>query len=322
MKSVFETSVEINGEPAKNPIGIEKAKEEIAKMLDSLMPEQRKRVINNLSRQFKSEMARYQSDLDSKISKRDALAHKLKVAEAICSWADSPVKLERNDCSRFHKLCDAAKKGTIHILSPEGEIDTMGSYEQITEHYSHVFVVKHDWAGGFGDSIGNVLSEEWRLPYDLCAFEFLISGRPVVVLAIQDGTTSKAVAFICVDDSWATLGHVKANENPHLLFAWDQVRAICIALDAEIAVSTVERAPVQLNEKRIKAGKVPLSDYHVVDLARRHRVSNAAMGVPGTRKRLHFRRGHWRHYETHNTWIRWTLVGNPDLGFVASEYSL
>ena len=38
--------------------------------------------------------------------------------------------------------------------------------------------------------------------------------------------------------------------------------------------------------------------------------------------RLHFRRGHWRHYEDHKTWIRWQMVGNPDLGFVEKQYRL
>jgi hypothetical protein len=33
-------------------------------------------------------------------------------------------------------------------------------------------------------------------------------------------------------------------------------------------------------------------------------------------------RGHWRHYERHKTWIKWTLVGDPDLGFVDKHYRL
>jgi hypothetical protein len=42
---------------------------------------------------------------------------------------------------------------------------------------------------------------------------------------------------------------------------------------------------------------------------------------PGAnRKRLHLRRGHWRHFATYRTWIKWMMVGNPDLGFVDKEY--
>lgn len=106
-------------------------------------------------------------------------------------------------------------------------------------------------------------------------------------------------------------------------YLWDQVRAICISLDAEIAVTTVERAPLALNEKRQKAGKPPLSDFHVVDLSKRHRVANSADGAgEGSKKRLHFRRGHWRHFETSKTWVKWCLVGNPDLGFISKSYTL
>lgn len=37
---------------------------------------------------------------------------------------------------------------------------------------------------------------------------------------------------------------------------------------------------------------------------------------------MHFRRGHWRHYQDHRTWIKWCLVGDPDLGFVDKHYKL
>lgn len=63
--------------------------------------------------------------------------------------------------------------------------------------------------------------------------------------------------------------------------------------------------------------------HHVISLANR-RNRPAALGGDGSsrRRRLHFRRGHWRHFETHKTWIKWMLVGDPDLGFVEKEYRL
>lgn len=61
----------------------------------------------------------------------------------------------------------------------------------------------------------------------------------------------------------------------------------------------------------------------IVDLARRHRIANPAEpSGNGSRKRLHFRRGHWRHYESMKTWIRWCLAGDPDLGFIDKHYTL
>lgn len=54
------------------------------------------------------------------------------------------------------------------------------------------------------------------------------------------------------------------------------------------------------------------------------------MGAPCTRETtrssaswlLHFRRGHWRHYGEYKTWIKWMLVGDPELGFVDKMYKL
>lgn len=64
-----------------------------------------------------------------------------------------------------------------------------------------------------------------------------------------------------------------------------------------------------------------------MSLARRHERADRLPTPAGafehhTRKRLHFRRSHWRHYVSHKTKIPWTLVGDPNLGFVEKEYRL
>jgi len=104
-----------------------------------------------------------------------------------------------------------------------------------------------------------------------------------------------------------------------------QIRAILIALEARVASAEVIRADYKLNAAREKRGKLPLYDYHIVSLARRARTANPLPLDPDrhiTRRRLHFRRGHWRHYEKHKVWIEWMLVGDPDLGFIDKEYRL
>lgn len=81
---------------------------------------------------------------------------------------------------------------------------------------------------------------------------------------------------------------------------------------------------IGINHQRERRGRLPLADYHVVMLAHRRRLEPLPRdpGAEVTRKRLHFRRGHWRHYANHKTWIKWMLVGDPDLGFVDKEYRL
>jgi hypothetical protein len=93
-------------------------------------------------------------------------------------------------------------------------------------------------------------------------------------------------------------------------------------LDAEVAVHSVVRAPHALNVKRKNEGKIPIFDHHIVKLSDRHRASAKRFGDTHKSPRLHFRRGHWRHFQTHKTWIKWMLVGDPELGFVDKEYRL
>lgn len=243
-----------------------------------------------------------------------AVEHNVMMAE-LKIWVQGGMVLERNDCSRLHKLCEAARGGRItdsnfHRGYPD---DALSSVTQ-------TFVVKHDWASAFEGADG--MAEEFKLPYDLCAFEFRLSGRTVIAVAVEVDDKRQFTAFTEIGELWCGFNVGEESESKATRFVYSQIRAICIALDADVAIHTVVRAPARLNEKRAKAGKVALRDFHVVDLARKHRIANPTHGDGGTKKRLHFRRGHWRHYETSKTWVKWCLVGDPDLGFISKHYSL
>jgi hypothetical protein len=100
-----------------------------------------------------------------------------------------------------------------------------------------------------------------------------------------------------------------------------QIRAICIMLDAEVATRERIRAPHPPNAPR--RDRLPLLSYHVIRLAKRYRSEphpGDQTDEPVSHRRLHFRRGHWRHYENHRTWIRWQLVGDESLGIVLKDY--
>jgi hypothetical protein len=101
----------------------------------------------------------------------------------------------------------------------------------------------------------------------------------------------------------------------------DQIRFACIALDAEVAISKVIRQPHLSNQGANNYQS--LKDYHIVSLAHRGpRALPIGNSDASRHVRLHFRRGHWRHFESHKTWIKWMLVGDPDLGFVDKHYKL
>ncbi len=217
----------------------------------------------------------------------------------------SDIVIEKNDCSRLHRLADAIKAGDL-LIADDTDIP------EIPKQCMSV-VVAHDWAALIQEADGDV-----NLPAPVCAFEYRFSGRAVLIVCSQEHEDRVIDGMTCYETKngeWLFLGLLTGTWMAH-------VRAACIALDAEVAVRNVQRAPHALNVKREKAGKTPVFDTHIVDLAARHRVRKAGSAPTGSRKRLHFCRGHWRHYETSKTWIRWCLKGDPDLGFVDKEYRL
>lgn len=108
-----------------------------------------------------------------------------------------------------------------------------------------------------------------------------------------------------------------------LSFLRSQITASVILLDADVLTHEVTRAPISAQrEWKKRGGKTPIRDYHILDLRKRHaRILNPTNGESGRRVRLHFRRGHWRHFETHKTWVKWCLVGDESLGFVHKDYA-
>jgi hypothetical protein len=252
---------------------------------------------------------------------------KLEVYTALTDWLtsliDNGVILQPNDTSRLHKLLESG-------IEIDGS-DTSDPTNGFLKNYNHTFVVKHDWAGAFTNA--EIPEGEFKLPFPLCAFEFRINNHTVIALA-WDAETGLPVGphpvgfgvIVEVKGFWFSVGVSKSGASEDLLidFVAKQLKCILVALDAEVATHEVIRAPTALNDKRAKSGKPPLKDYYVIDLARRHRVTNPNPTPDDTKRkvRLHFRRGHWRHYEGHKTWIKWMLVGNPDLGFIQKRYSL
>jgi hypothetical protein len=192
----------------------------------------------------------------------------------------------------------------------------------------HAFVVEHDWARAFENAEDFGDDAQVRLPFPACLFEFSISGRRVAVIAHEFRSDEyRLMASIETPAGWAFLNLYSSQFlAPVRDLIQRQIRAICVALEAEVAETEVVRAPYKLNRARERRGKQPVADYHVVRLARRSRLAPLPEEISGSdagrRVRLHFRRGHWRHYENHRTWIKWTLVGDPDIGFIDKHYRL
>jgi hypothetical protein len=236
-----------------------------------------------------------------------------------------PFLLQKNECSRLHKFLEAATNG--FVLHQYSGLLVSNINLPLLES-AQPFVVKHDWWAAFKGADGFNEDPEFRLPYDICVFEFRINSKTYIAVTKEseweDETFWNKLFILFSEHGKVWLDHdINHPECRDLhLFIWLQIKAICVSLEAEIATTEVVRAPSRLNEKRAKSGKPALRDYHVVDLAHRHRVASHSFGDSGTKKRLHFVRGHWRHYEERKTWIKWHLRGNPDLGFIQKHYAL
>lgn len=266
------------------------------------------------------------ADLNLKEAK---LESDLRLLNEIIAWLEKPLVLQHPQGSAWHKIQEANKAGTLFTLKSNG--DALGTATlDGANGVPNVFVVEHDWASAFANAT-DFEGGAVRLPFDLCVFEFQLSGRRVCVLLgqsdKQDSIGQGLIFLAGSNGAWCVMGPPQSDGALSALIS-QQVRAVCIALDAEVAISEVERAPAKLNEARAKKGKPLLKDYHVVSLARRTRAPPLPRtgDEPAFHKRLHFVRGHWRHYQRaekdFKSWIKWHLRGNPDLGFIDKHYKL
>ena len=252
---------------------------------------------------------------------------------SIRDWARSP-RLEKAATTKLHHLREAVKPenemAKPDMLEAAGQLAQLFGtmiHDRVEGLHLHSFVIQHDWASAFEHAEEFSADAPIKLPYPLCAFEFRISGHHVVLLAneIRDDQY-RLMGALETRVGWIFLNLYAA---PHLAdklrpLLESQVRAICVALEAQVAATELIRAPYKLNRAREKRGHLQIPDYHVVTLARRNRPVRLPESAeePSRRVRFHFRRGHWRHFEDHKTWIKWTLVGDPDLGFIDKHYRL
>lgn len=249
--------------------------------------------------------------------------------------------LERPDVTFAHQFREAVRNDAVVNINRSERTDDSLDYEQEIFSQAQYFLVQHDWAAVFRGAT-DYADGDFRLPFEICVFEFKISGNKFLIACIDVEDDIKLTPIVETPWGWCITGisfNLKAEaakasissawkipgqeESGHLLrFIIEQLRAVCIALDAEVADTEKIETPPKLNKARAKAGKAPIADHHLINLARRFHGHAEGAGGSGTGKRLHFRRGHWRHYPDRRVWIRWTLVGNPDLGFVEKAYRL
>lgn len=269
-------------------------------------------------------------ELDKRQARLDFLKEKHGVMQDVFDWAETDLRIERPDVHSFRLLRKSVSDGSSAYFSKDVDETPSNEFEKEVFRFAEILMIEHDWASALdGADIDAVV----KLPYEVCAFEFKFSGRAVIGLATQFDDDIAFCPMVASGNSWfipdfvlPLSSYVKRDkDNEGLLKVSEmvarQIKAACIALDAEVAKTDLVREPhIGSHGKNIHQ---PLKGYHVISLSRRSaRPPLLASIETGKRIRLHFRRGHWRHFDNYKTWIKWMLVGDPDLGFVDKHYRL
>lgn len=325
-------------------------REHAAKILSGLTPARRDRVMNALDNYglATSPIAKeiYNKELTQlvieQIDDDNSEARRCTARAEIAAIAGNII-LQKVSESCFHKAVTAWREGktilpSVHADLPQEVRDCLGHGAN-----SGIFLIQHDWAAAFEKAQDFDSNEPIALPYPESVFETRLSGHRVC-LSIAGAGKDSVIALLNIETSvgwalgaaynigsgnaWTPVFDTKDLCRPIMNMLRQQVRAICVALEAEVATTETVRAPHKLNQQRERKGKLPLYDYHVINLAHRTRTAprlaedGGAMGVEQAHRRLHFVRGHWRHYPEGKTYIKWHLRGDPDLGFIDKHYRL
>lgn len=216
-----------------------------------------------------------------------------------------------------HKAIESIKHGRLAEKEQLSSKDECDSYSNMLS-VCPVFLLNkklpnisdHDQFSGQCDIL---------LPFPMMIFEVGINSHRLMVIAHQENGCRPNYNYLLFSKNEFVVPMAVYFEKNKTI--QKQIEAVCILLDSGVAEKTVTRAPVPLNKKREKTGKQKIQDFFCINIANRSRYS-MTQGRRDKGVRLHFRRGHWRHYETHKTWIKWTLVGDEELGFIDKGYKL
>lgn len=226
--------------------------------------------------------------------------------------------IEKNSESRLHNFIEATLSN--NLLQSNGGWCVLDN--SVCESIKP-FIVAHNWGAAFCE-VPDTAFLELRAPFKWCAFEYRVVGHNVncIVYENEEGTPNFRVNLQMEDAWWL----VNSSFDPHLQRFVEhivhQVKCALLALDSQVAERKLVRVSAALNAKRLKKGRLPFYDFHVLDISPRAKADRYFGGGTHASPRMHFRRGHWRRFNGHKTWISACLVGDPDLGFLNKHYAL
>lgn len=116
-------------------------------------------------------------------------------------------------------------------------------------------------------------------------------------------------------------GNLLDTFNSDLMDEVNAYRDLCITLSCNNVSAERVGQPPRLNRARIKAGKPPLKDFHVLTIAGRDSGEGGALGGVQGGVRSHLRRGHVRRLGSERiTWVNACMVRGSRPGFSDKAY--
>jgi hypothetical protein len=280
------------------------------------------------------------------VSIRKAYDISLAANADLTEFVDGGLRLQSPGTSALHHLTEAHPKGDFVSQQMDGQRCRVAPETNKFRFWGdeQVFLLEHDWSSAL--QAVKEQAVDFRPPFSDQVFELKLSGKRIcsrVQIDPADGEVF-CVCFVWLSSAWVMLplydlnrGIIPDSPPSFLDLQWTakyldpiydiviaQIRGACIALDANIATTEIIKASPQIRKSRIASGKPAPYDFRVLTLKRRSTVDrDATPETTGSHVRLHFRRGHYRHFSDNSkTWINWTLVGDPDLGFIDKHYRL
>lgn len=263
----------------------------------------------------------------------------------LMQFVNGGLRLQAAGTSALHHLIQAHPDGQFFSQFMDGKRCRVSPAGAMPKSWSdgQVLLLEHDWSLALAATKEEAV--DFRPPFSSQIFETKISDKRICAhVHIELSGQITCVCFIWLSSAWVMLPLYDLNvgiipDSPpsfhdiqwsqkylHPIYdrVISQIRGACIALDASIATTHLVSASPEIKKARVASKKKPPFDFHILTLRGRTDGTRQAEADPtGTKVRLHFRRGHYRHFsDLSKTWINWTLVGDPDLGFIDKHYRL
>lgn len=149
-----------------------------------------------------------------------------------------------------------------------------------------------------------------------------ISERQARAPALQTGAVLQIMPamFAAASKEWGA-GRAMSMAAGDLMDEVNAYRDLCIALACTNVAVESHQQPERLNKSRIKKGKLPLRDFHVLNIGGEGS-EGVALGTASGGMRSHLRREHIRRLSPDRiTWVNSCMVRGSRAGFVDKQYA-